>query len=137
MKRVLTPSLRYRCPRWPYRPGLAKRLDNLQREMVARCVRQQPLPYESANAYFRRARGHAATLLSDCRWSNEWHSRLDLWHQHLQRHPEAWASRLYRYHGPAWLRQQRIDSNSISAASGRTRTRATPGRATPRWPGEL
>ena len=137
MKRVLTPSLSYRCPRWPFRPGLAKKLDNLQREMVARCLRLQSLPDEPPNMYFRRVRQQAAGLLSDCRWSNVWRSRVELWGQHLDRHPQSWPSRLLRFHDQAWLQQQRLLSNSRSAISGRTNTRATAGRATSRWPGEM
>jgi len=70
MKRCMTPSLSYRCPRWPYRCSTAQRLDRLQAEMVARCLRLPPQPLESSDAYFRRARQQAALHCASCKWSD-------------------------------------------------------------------
>ena len=137
MKRCLTPSVCYRCPRWPLKRGTAQKLDNLQTEMVMRCLRLPPQTFETRDAYFMRARQQAAQHISNCRWSNVWESRVHRWRAHILRHPECWSHRLLKFHDEAWLQHQRAAQGSPSVVGGRTGTRGTVGRATVRWPGNL
>ena len=136
LKRWLTPSLCYRCPRWPFARSHGQKLDKLQSVMVARCHRiPPPLQGESKDSYFKRARLHAAQRVADCKWSDVCKSRLHTWHAHLERHPSSWTHRLFHFHGEAWLQYQRAAHGSHAALGGRTGTRATSGRAATIWPG--
>jgi hypothetical protein len=110
--------------------------DQLQTELIARCIRVPPCPLESRQSYCTRVRRHAAQVIKAHKWSEAWRMRIQKWQAHLSRHPEAWAARLLRYHDSAWLMRQRIAHNSPSVMAGRTGTRACNGRASARWPGD-
>ena len=69
------------------------------------------------------------------RWSHIWARRVISWNDHLNRlrNAESLVSRIYHWHGAAWLRAQRLEHGS-AASAGRTRTRVPISMAVqPRW----
>ena len=132
VKRAVTPNFTYRCARWSWSSTRAKRLDGVQNAMLAKCIVVPPMPFEDRLGYKIRKSTLASDLNRHCRWSAEWRTRLQTWHDHVRRHRNSWVSRLLSYHDAAWIRDQRRLHGS-SASGSRTRTRAQSGRVANRW----
>ena len=131
MTRTCTPSLAYRCSRWPPQPTIAGELDRIQRKMVAVILRIPRRPDEPINAYCRRRRREAASVCNRLGpWSDLWFRRAKLWDEHIIRghNPYSWPCLLKPFHDSQWLEEQRMLHNMQG-----TSTRVSPGRPHMRW----
>ena len=134
--RAVQPVLTYRCPRWPFVPTRAAKLDKLQDSMTARIMKIPGRPGESRSAYWQRVhRSAAAVNKSRQRWSDLWRTRVKLWGQHLSRHPDSWSKQLIDYHDESWLAQRRsiFASGPFGILAGRTDTRCIRQKVHQRW----
>ena len=126
----------FQCPRWPYTPALAKRIDQFQTYMTGRLLRLPSFPYESSSDYFGRLHRAAGRLCNKHgKWSDLWIKRLRSWRDHVGRHPETWSHAILQYRNDAWLTDRRFSfSNSEHGlTAGRTGTRSVRQRVHQRW----
>ena len=119
-----------RWARWPYQARYAKRLDSIQRKMLASLFGIKPSAQEPYDAFVQRRHIQAGHL---GRWSAGWGSSVVSWHDHLlRRHdPKVWSPVLLDWHDTSWLSLQGL-MHSVGLES-RTRTRAYRGKVHRRW----
>ena len=125
LQRVILPIVAYRCTRWPYQKTYAKELDALQTKMIAVLTPEVRWPDEELGMYIKRRNQMASRLAGGLgRWSRVWAKRVINWHDHLcrARNAKSLTSRIFLWHGAAWLREQRL-LHGTSSIGGRTRTR--------------
>ena len=125
---------RFRWARWPFQVSFAKRLDRVQRSMLASVFDIKPLPEEPWDAFVQRRHTHTGRLASQCgRWSQAWAASVIAWDDHLaRRHDEnAWSPLLLDWHDSSWLSLRRLFHSS--GLESRTRTRAYRGKVQRRW----
>ena len=128
--------LECRLGRWPWQPDYAKRLDRLQRKMVARILIVPQFPGEAVDAYSRRrGRVVAACISEKLTWGMVWAKRVQTWDAHLRRPRNfgSWPAKLILTQDSFWLRTQRFLQSSASIFAGKTGTRAQSGKPAARW----
>ena len=136
LNRTVTPLLRFWCPAWSCCQSLAKRLDAMQRRMIATIQRVPRVPCESDHSYFsRRSRLTTSTCQRMGLWSRLHGSCVISWSDHVKRHPSEshWPAVLLDYRPPSWFADRRLALGSSSSQGGRTGTRATAGGVARRW----
>ncbi len=108
--RAVQPQFEWKCSRWPYQKTIAIELENLQCQMIARCVKFERLPTETLDQYDRRRKRESRNIV--CKhgsWAIRWAERVVNWHNHVLR-AEARGfilPQLWRWHDRQWLMQQR------------------------------
>ena len=131
LNRACTPSLRYKCARWPPQRTVAKRLDGLQSRMISMIIRLPPADGESPADFVARRNRVAARIGSRYgKWSSVWYGAAISWHKHLLRGHDhySWPVLLLRHHDAMWLEARRA-----LGTQGRPATRRQSGGICKRW----
>ena len=129
MQRTVTPVIEFRCSRWPFTLTLARRLDAVQRKMIAIILNVHMLSTETPESFVkccgRLAASHQRQIGS---WSRRWAKRVCDWNDHIRRDRNAacWSHMLLTVRSPDELAQRR-------QVHGRPQTRRFPGWCHARW----
>ena len=126
---------RFKWSRWPWQPTYARRLDQVQTQMVALLLPCVQAPSEDPDAFFRCRSLLSGRLASTTgRWSIAWAKAVCRWHDHCLRARDErnWNAFIYKYRCEEWLTQRRVQ-NSRRGEAARTNTRASHGKVTRRY----
>lgn len=124
----------FRWSRWPFQRTYAKRLDGIQRKMLAHMFNITPHQGEPYDAFVQRRHVHSGHLASQCgRFSQAWAGSLLSWSAHVNRRHDTgtWSAAILDWHNTTWLTQRRLLHSS--ANESRTQTRAYRGCVQKRW----
>ena len=116
---------RFKWSRWPWQVTYAKKLNQIQTQMLSLLFPLRHNEHETVDEFFRRrslAAGHVASAIG--RWSSTWATSVRNWHCHVVRAHDAktWSPYVYSHHARDWLAERRI-RNSRSGELNRTNTR--------------
>jgi len=125
-ERSVLPILRYKCSKWPTTSSFARQLDAFQRKCICYLAGVGREVGEAMDVWQRR-RSRAAGVVARSwgLWSDFHVRRAHAWHAHLLRpaNHASPASRVLRFHGHSWRRNQRIAVGSRGSDAGRMGTR--------------
>ena len=116
--------LTYRAARWTTTKTLIDGIDGLQRRLVCWALRDRPAPGDDVQAFMMKKARRAKTLAEQHgTWSRLVRQKQVQWRDHLLRHPDLWAAKLFKHH----INQEKLlhmrSTRQGTSTAGRTATR--------------